>query len=188
MDQATLLADLARFRPLDDRDRQAHDAILALAGDHEQAWHRGNIPGHVTSSAWVVDETWEYALLVFHKKLQRWLQLGGHIDDDPTLPDSALREVREESGLSRIRLASQHIFDIDIHEIPARKTDPAHLHFDVRYLVIADNREPIQCSDESDDLQWVPVRDLANLTDEVSVTRMADRASQFLSATTVAVA
>ncbi len=130
-------------------------------------------PGHLTGSAWVVDASWSRVLLLHHGKLNRWLQPGGHADGDLDLARVALREAKEESGLTRLRLVERCIFDLDIHEIPARGPEPSHLHFDVRYLIEGDIEESLVLSDESHALEWVELDRLKDYTTEGSVCRMA---------------
>lgn len=128
--------------------------------------------GHITGSAWLVDASGEKILMTHHRKLERWLQLGGHSDGHPKPQEVALREAEEESGFAAT-LGSGEIFDLDVHEIPARKNDPAHYHFDVRYLVRPKASEEYVVSAESNDLAWVPIAELSRYTDEESVLRMA---------------
>lgn len=130
--------------------------------------------GHVTGSAWLVDPGGKDLLLTHHRKLQRWLQLGGHADGDPDVHAVALREAREESGITEITALRPTIFDIDIHPIPARGDMPEHLHFDARFLFQARHRD-IQISDESNDLAWVPIEQLDEKTTEESILRMREK-------------
>ena len=139
---------------------------------NERCFERDCWAGHVTGSAWLVDQTRDRVLLTHHKKLDRWLQLGGHSDGIADPLTVAIREAEEESGLAVIALDSS-VFDIDIHEIPARKTDPAHLHFDVRFALQTRDADAFRVSAESHDLAWVNVRRLEDYTDEESVLRMA---------------
>ena len=131
-------------------------------------------PGHITGSAWLVDSKGQRLLLTHHRKLGMWLQLGGHSDGDPDTAGVALREAREESGLTVALAPDEAIFDIDIHEIPARKSDPAHLHFDVRYVVRTQEHD-FTISAESLELAWVAVHDLERKTQETSILRMRDK-------------
>ena len=128
--------------------------------------------GHVTGSAWVVDSGGTRVLLTHHRKLGKWLQLGGHSDGEPDPLAVALREAREESGLA-VQPISKAVLDIDIHTIPASKGDPAHLHYDVRFALRAASSEPLRVSLESIDLAWIEIEDLARLTNEESMLRMA---------------
>lgn len=128
--------------------------------------------GHVTGSAWIVSPQRQRALLTHHRKLEKWLQLGGHSDGDANTLRVAQREAEEESGLI-VKPIRDFVFDIDIHTIPARGCDPEHKHYDVRFLFEADDRAPLTISDESNDLRWVSVKGLGDLTTEESVLRMA---------------
>jgi 8-oxo-dGTP pyrophosphatase MutT (NUDIX family) len=130
------------------------------------------LSGHLTGSAWVLDASRTRTLLTHHRKLDKWLQLGGHADGGPDLAAVALREAQEESGLARLRLLSPAIFDLDRHWIPARKAVPAHWHYDLRFLLEADPAEPLTVTDESHDLAWVNVRDVTSLNPEESMARM----------------
>lgn len=131
------------------------------------------VPGHLTGSAWIVDRSRTQVLLTHHRKLDKWLQLGGHADGDPDLLAVALREAREESGLGSLAVLSPEVFDVDVHAIPARREDPAHRHYDLRFLLEADAGEPLVISGESKDLAWVPLDRLAEFSSEESLRRMA---------------
>ena len=109
-----------------------------------------------------------------HKKLNRWLQPGGHSDSDPNTLAVAMREASEESGIEDVFIQPllDTIFDVDIHRIPARKTEPEHLHFDVRFILEADQSQPLKISEESNEIAWIPVAEIPNLTNEESILRM----------------
>lgn len=128
--------------------------------------------GHLTASAWIVDAARTRTLLTHHGKLGRWLQPGGHVDGEPDLAAAALREAREESGLTRLRLVSEEIFDVDRHRIPAHGPEPEHWHHDVRFLVEADPVEPLKISGESKELAWVSLDEVTRLNTEESLARM----------------
>ena len=130
------------------------------------------MPGHLTGSAWIVSPDRTRTLLTHHHKLDKWLQLGGHADGQSDLLAAALREAREESGLTRLRVISREIFDVDRHWIPPRKTDPGHYHYDLRFLLEADPAEPLAISSESKDLAWVELERVAVLNPEESMARM----------------
>ena len=128
--------------------------------------------GHVTGSAWIVNADGSQVLLTHHAKLDRWLQLGGHADGESDVLAVALKEAREESGLTDFKPVGDGIFDLDIHPIPARKSDPEHLHYDVRYVLRATGNTDYIVSDESHDLRWVTPDEVEDLTGEESMLRM----------------
>jgi 8-oxo-dGTP pyrophosphatase MutT (NUDIX family) len=167
-----LLAKLAQYQPLDEQEARMMERLLLFVEEHADCFERTLEQGHVTGSAWIVDHSRTFTLLTRHRKLDKWLQLGGHADGDPDVLRVALREAREESGLEAIEPITEDIFDIDIHEIPARKTTAAHLHYDVRFLLEADWQTPLAISAESRALAWVELDRVAELNPEESVTRM----------------
>src|SRR3954463_9092998 len=116
--------------PLDSNEAAMVADVIRFVTAHPDCLERSCVPGHLTGSAWIVSPDRSRTLLTHHLKLDKWLQLGGHADDDPDLLAVALREAREESGLTRLRVVSPAIFDFDRHLIPARKTEPEHFHYD----------------------------------------------------------
>lgn len=150
--------------------------LIEFVAAHENCYSRSLLEGHVTASAWVVDTGLSRTLLTHHAKLGLWLQPGGHCDGDSDVLGSALREVREEAGLTRLTpMLGGQLFDVDAHEIPARGTEPAHIHYDVRFLIKADPGEPLRISAESHDLAWVDLGQVAALNTDESVLRMVAR-------------
>ncbi|MDF4005000.1 NUDIX hydrolase [Luteibacter sahnii] len=141
--------------------------------DVPRPFHRETLAGHFTGSAWLVSDDGERVLLMHHRKLGRWLQPGGHADGDDDLSRVALREAEEETGLVDLEVLPG-IFDLDRHRIPARGHEPAHWHYDVRYVVVARGAETFVANEESLALAWHPVRDLATAPDtDESLRRMA---------------
>jgi len=131
--------------------------------------------GHVTGSAWLVNRAGTHVLLTHHRKLDLWLQLGGHADGNSNILDASLREAREESGLESVEPVTSEIFDIDIHLIPARKSEPVHYHYDIRFAFQTTGPEDYVVSDESHDLAWVEIEKLEQFTTEESMLRMAEK-------------
>lgn len=159
-------------RAVDPHEAAMTTATIAFVLAHENCLLRSCVSGHLTGSAWIVSPTRDRVLLTHHHKLDKWLQLGGHADGDADLARVALREAQEESGLARVRLVSPRIFDLDRHLIPARKQDPEHYHYDLRFLFEADPAEPLTVSSESKDLAWVELERVVALNPEESMARM----------------
>lgn len=142
---------------------------------HPDCFKRTHLPGHITGSAWILDEEEKHVLLVHHAKLNKWLQPGGHADGDEDVLRVALREAEEETGIRKFLVTENRIFDIDIHPIPARKDFPGHLHYDVRYRVQASIQEPLVVSEESHDVQWIALDQLEKYNNEPSLLRMRSK-------------
>jgi 8-oxo-dGTP pyrophosphatase MutT (NUDIX family) len=165
--------ELRVYVAADDREERMRERMLAFVEAQPDAFERSCLIGHITASAWIVDRNRNRALLTHHRKLGKWLQLGGHTDGDADVRAAALREAREESGLASLRFVSPSIYDLDIHRIPARGEEPEHEHFDVRFALEADASEPFVVSAESHDLAWIALDELAGYGADESVLRLA---------------
>ena len=187
MHRQVLLKQLERYGALHDEERAEVERMRAFVSAHADCFERTCVPGHVTGSAWILSPDRSHFLLTHHKKLERWLQLGGHADGDPDSAAVALREAREESGMGELAFAWPTEpgvpLDVDIHEIPARGREPAHLHHDVRYLLVAAPGQELARSDESHDLRWFPCATWRAQLDEESQRRMARKVERWLQAT-----
>lgn len=147
--------------------------------DDPLAFTRERKAGHFTASAWIVNKTRTHTLLTLHRKLNKWLQLGGHADGNENLVEVSMTEAIEESGLTSLRLVDRSIFDIDCHAIPARGDEPHHFHYDVRFLVEAEMDEPLILSEESKDLAWVSFDVVEELVgNNTSILRMLEKTSK----------
>ncbi|MGN7830351.1 NUDIX hydrolase [Pseudoxanthomonas sp. 22568] len=146
--------------------------FLELLADSRNPFLRERLEGHFTGGAWLVSADGRRTLLTHHRKLARWLQLGGHADGDTDMGLVALKEAEEESGLPDLQLDDTAIFDLDRHWIPERKDVPGHWHYDVRYVIRAGADERYVVSEESLDLAWREIAPIADEPDE-SLSRMA---------------
>jgi 8-oxo-dGTP pyrophosphatase MutT (NUDIX family) len=172
MHRTGILQKLAAYQPADPHERSMHQRIVDFVTEHSDCFERSLLIGHITASALIINKERTHTLLTHHHKLEKWLQLGGHSDGDPDPLSVALREAEEESGLKSVKPVSEAIFDVDVHPIPARRHEPDHFHYDIRFLFEADDSEPLTISSESKDLAWVPLKEIENYTTEESILRM----------------
>ena len=174
-DSASLAAALQAYRQRWPGEAGTVDGFLALLDDAADPFVRERLAGHFTASAWLVAADGARVLLTHHRKLGLWLQLGGHADGDRDLQRAALKEAHEESGLPGLAI-DDGIFDLDRHWIPEHKDVPAHWHYDVRYVVRAGSDEAFVVSEESHDLAWRSIAELAaEAGADPSVRRMAGK-------------
>ncbi|WP_461099307.1 NUDIX hydrolase [Spirosoma luteolum] len=150
---------------------------LAFVTAQPACFERTLLIGHVTGSAFIVSPDRQQTVLIHHRKLNRWFQPGGHADGDPDIAGVALREAQEETGLTRLTVVGMKageapIFDVDVHPIPARGSEPAHLHYDIRYLIEADPAEPFGETDEIQGIRWFSLKEAEFIADSPSITRM----------------
>ena len=165
-----------------DEQEYADLMITFLEKNQEKSFHNYHWEdGHITASMLVVNNDFTKVLLIFHKKLQKWLQFGGHSDDSPDVLATAIREFHEESGIiDEPEIYSYYgewelpIFDIDIHDIPPdTKWRPAHKHYDIRFLgIISDTVVLDRQVDETEDMRWFDIDMIGDTLEEDGLLRM----------------
>lgn len=150
-----LLAELESYGAADAAEEGHRRAMVELLTAPDAFARHHFQPGHFTASCYIVDGAGRL-LLHHHRRLDRWLQMGGHVEGEETPELTALREGSEESGLPDLQLLGDGIFDLDIHGIPAAKGEPDHAHYDVRYVARTAAPDAITLDrTESNDLLWV---------------------------------
>lgn len=165
-------AAIGDYQPSDARELGFRQRMLELLALPAPTSRQQFVPGHLTASAFVLSPERDAVLLILHKKLQLWLQPGGHIEpNDASLLAAARREVAEEVGLVLPESVTGAVFDLDIHRIPARKDEPAHEHFDVRFCFHSPSLAFVT-NDEVVDARWAPLSEIDRVTSDESVLRV----------------
>ena len=186
MDRKDLLELIAAYARRHPREHETVERIRTLVTQYENCFDRDCLPGHVTASAWIVSADTGHALLTHHRKLDRWLQLGGHTDGEADVVRAARREAEEESGLEGFVVLPRDrppvILDVDVHLIPARHDEPAHEHHDVRFLLeVSEGAQTIRPQvAESKAMRWFSPPEVTEMFDEESLLRMARKAAVWL--------
>jgi 8-oxo-dGTP pyrophosphatase MutT (NUDIX family) len=169
---------LAAHRPVDEKEAADLALMGELARHAPAALLPHHWPAHFTGSAVVVSPDGGRVCLVFHAMLQRWLQPGGHVEaiDSGSLLATALREAAEETGC-RVSALYDELLDVDVHVIPARKDQPQHRHFDLRFLLVAADPEALTWNPlESHGAQWFNWDAALKVADEAPLQRMLSKA------------
>lgn len=154
------------YTPVDVVSQYYKAQFLALINDHPHHFadrynYHARVHGHVTSQAFVVNRARNAIALMHHKKLDIWVGMGGHAEPgDTDLIATAMREAFEEAGFKNLRLMQESPFDIDIHGFPAKKDQPDHIHYDVRWLFETDDETLTLNPDEGTAIEWVHITDL----------------------------
>ena len=164
---------LSGYRPQDRGEAEDLARLEALLETADDPFSRHCFaPGHVTVSAFVRSPRGRELLMIHHGRLARWLQPGGHVEEsDPDLLAGAIREVAEETGLASVTPDASGAFDVDVHPIPARTGEPAHLHFDMRFALRAGS-PTLRPASEVRGARWVAFDDVATLCPESSMARV----------------
>lgn len=151
-----------------------------FVAENKNCFERSLLIGHVTGSALVLNSSRDSVLLTHHRKLDKWLQPGGHADGDADVLRVALKEADEETGLASIEPVTSALLDVDIHLIPPRGDEPEHHHYDCRFLLCSTGPDNFTVSEESYDLAWVAVDRIEDYTTEASILRMIEKARDLI--------
>ena len=154
-----LLRQLEQYKPCNEQEKRDRALLLRALREEENVFSRENERMHMTASAWVTNERRDRILMAYHKIYDSWAWLGGHADGERDLLATAMREVREESGVVHVRPVMEDIFSLEVltvdgHEKRGRYVS-SHLHLNVTYLLIADDTDALTVKpDENSGVRW----------------------------------
>lgn len=172
MKRQPLLSLLRQHTPFDPEEHTMWQETIRFVEENPDCFERWLTIGHVTGSAWIIDDAQTSVLLMHHRKLNKWFQPGGHADGDSDILRVAMKEAQEETGLETVSILSSSIFDVDVHLIPANAKEAAHYHYDIRFLFSANSLQPLTINSESKDLVWVPLSEVERYNNSNSLLRM----------------
>ncbi len=173
---------LKKYSPTDPEEIGFKERMLDFLTKHDDCFLRSCNIGHFTASGFLLNKNMTHICLMHHKKLDKWLQLGGHCDGNPNLLEVAIKETQEESGIQDIKPIKNDIFDIDIHLIPENDLDKAHYHFDIRFLLHAHSNDELVKNHESRSLIWFEIN---NSNPPKDLLRMFRKCQAFLIHSTI---
>ncbi len=151
---------LRAYKSASPAEESSRKRIIEFVLTNADCFERSNTNGHLTASAWIVSRDYSHTLLTHHRKLDKWIQCGGHADGSTDLAAVAMNEAQEESGMNSLQLVNEDIFDVDVHLIPVYKTIAEQYHYDIRYLFTADAVSSPFWIVESIVLAWVELENV----------------------------
>jgi len=174
-----LLSLLKAHETWDSYEQACHTKILEVSSVSEIFSSTFFSPGHFTASAFVLSPDDAEILLIFHPGFQKWIQPGGHVsEEDSSLQETALRELQEETAIHDVEILEwiPAILDVDIHSVPAssKKQQPAHEHYDVRFVFRARSK-PLTSSGDIAKMKWVSIEEIEDVDTDGSVRRALRR-------------
>lgn len=154
-----LLKDIREYKPFNEQEEMDKTLILNWIENNEDAFLRENMVAHITASAWVVNKDRSKVLMAYHNIYNSWSWLGGHADGEMDLLSVAIREVKEEAGISNVHPVSEEIFSLESLTVDGHvkkgKYVSSHLHLNVTYLLEADSEETVSIKeDENSGVAW----------------------------------
>jgi len=162
---------IKRYNPYNEQEKKDKETILHCVNIFEDVLSRNNEIVHITSSAFVVNNTKDKVLVVYHNIYNSWSWTGGHADGEDDLLAVALRELTEETGVKNVQPVTAQIFSLDIlpvlGHIKRGKYVSAHLHLSVAFLVEADENESLVAkTDENSGVRWIPIDEMTAYSNE----------------------
>lgn len=167
-----ILLLLQAHRSIDELEQSMLQDTIQFIEQHPDCFERSLLKGHVTGSAWILNREGTHALMMHHKKLDKWFQPGGHCDGDPDVMAVAAKEALEETGVT-VEPVSMAVFDVDHHVIPENKEVPRHIHYDIRFLYRADKTaDELPSNPEAKFVRWIALEDVENYNSTPSIMRL----------------
>jgi ADP-ribose pyrophosphatase YjhB (NUDIX family) len=167
-----LLNELKSYEPFDNTEKIELVRFINFLENNKNVYSRNNLVAHLTSSSWIVNKNKDKVFLIHHNIYNCWAPLGGHADDDTNLSHVAMKESQEESGMENIKLLDKKILDISVMSVPEHvkngKIVPLHFHFDVRYLLEADEKQESKIAErEVSAGKWFNVDEIKELNIDI---------------------
>ncbi len=164
----TLKKTIEKYIPYDEQEERDKEQMLKFINNYDDVLTRNNIFGHFSASAFVINKDRTKMVVVYHIINGGWIYPGGHADGEEDLLSVAVREVEEETGL-KAKALENDIYSIQSTPVKGHikhgKYVSAHLHFDVLYIMEADDNIPlVYREDESKGVKWIPFEEADNET------------------------
>ncbi|MFA7126527.1 MAG: NUDIX hydrolase [Bacilli bacterium] len=165
------IEEIKQYQPINEQEVMDKQLIIDYVECHDQVLTREHVVAHVTASSWILNQTHDRVLLVFHNIYNSWSWTGGHADKEADLLQVALKEAKEETGLKRIFPIDPHIFSIESlcvnGHVKRGKYVSSHLHLNVTYLLEANDQDLLfEKVDENKAVRWFTFEEVLGAPNE----------------------
>ena len=154
--------DIKNYVPYNEQEKKDKELILNAISNYNNILDRECSIAHITSSGYIVNKSRTKVLMIYHKLYNSWAWTGGHADGDCDLLHVAIKEAKEETGLTNVTAVTNDILGLDVlnvnGHIKNNKYVSSHLHLSVAYLLEANEEdELIVNEEETNGVQWIPI-------------------------------
>lgn len=166
-----LKKQISNYIPFNEQEKKDKELMLKYIDTFDDVLTRNNEMCHFVASAWITNKERTKILMVYHNMYKSWAEIGGHVDGKDNLLQVAMKETKEETGISNIKPVSEDIFAIHIltvnGHIKRGKFVSSHLHLDCAFLLEADENEELKIkADENSDVKWIDIDKVVDITSE----------------------
>lgn len=166
-----LREQIEKYMPYNEQEEKDKKMMLKYIDTFEDVLTRNNEFGHFTASAWVVNRTKTKVLMIYHNIYKSWAWAGGHADGESNLLHTAIRELKEETGVKHVNVLKDNIFSLEIicvnGHVKRGKYVSSHVHLNLTYLLEVDENETLKMKeDENSGVKWINIEDVEKVCNE----------------------
>ena len=162
---------IEKYKPYNEQEEKDKKLMLKYIDTFEDVLTRKNEFGHFTASSWAVNKDRTKVLMIYHNIYKSWTWTGGHADGESDLLKTAIRELKEETGVENVKVLNDDIFSLEIicvnGHIKNGKYVSSHVHLNLTYLLEIDEKETLKIKkDENSGVKWINIEDIEKTSNE----------------------
>ena len=162
---------IEKYIPYNEQEKNDKKIMLQYLEQFDNILTRKNEFAHFTASSWVLNKEKTKVLMIYHNIYQSWAWTGGHADGESDLLQTAIRELREETGVQNVKVLDDNIFSLEVicvnGHVKKGKYVSSHVHLNLTYLLEVDENEKLQIKeDENSNVRWIPIEEISKKVNE----------------------